>query len=58
MSQINHSDLVIVFRNPEPTHDIHKATTTWLLYAQDRHLRIVVSYDRGNRPCILSKQAA
>ncbi len=58
MSQINHSGLVIVFRNPEPTRDLHKATTAWALYAQDRHIRIVVSYDRGNRPRILSKQAA
>ena len=58
MSQINHSGLVIVFRNPEPTRDFHKATTAWALYAQDRHIRIVVPMIEEIVRAFFSKQAA
>ena len=54
MSQTSESGLKIVFRNPQPKRELQQ-TTTWLLYARDFDLRIVVSHDRGNRPRILSK---
>jgi|GraSoiStandDraft_43_1057313.scaffolds.fasta_scaffold30767_1 hypothetical protein len=57
MSQTSESGLKIVFRNPQPKRELQQ-TTTWLLYARDFDLRIVVSHDRGNRPRILSKEAA
>ncbi len=58
MSQINESGLEVVFRNPRPIRELHQRTATWLLYARDRDLRIVISYDRGNRPRVAAKEAA
>ncbi len=57
MSQTSQSGLTIVFRNPQPKRELQQ-TTTWLLYARDFDLRIVVWHDRGSRPRILSKEAA
>ena len=57
MEKINQSGLAIVFRNPAPRRD-REYTSTWLLFATEQVLKVVVSCDAETRPHVIWKDAA